>query len=51
VGGLSGDKVSMVQDYGMRRNTAPGPITEGVPKERWIWRTFPPNSTHCLNQG
>ena len=27
VGGLSGDKVSMVQDYGMRRNTAPGPIT------------------------
>ena len=27
VGGLSGDKVSMAQDYGMRRNTAPGPIT------------------------
>ena len=27
VGGLSGDKVSMVQDYGMRRNTAPGAIT------------------------
>ena len=27
VGGTSADKVSMVQDYGMRRNTAPGPIT------------------------
>ena len=27
VGGLSGDKVSMAQDFGMRRNTAPGPIT------------------------
>jgi flagellar basal-body rod protein FlgF len=27
VGGQSGDKVSMVQDYGMRRNTAPGATT------------------------
>ena len=27
IGGVSGEKVSMVQDYGMRRNTAAGAIT------------------------
>src|SRR3954454_22457184 len=36
---------------GSRSTTWRCRLTEGVPEERWISSTFPPNSPRCLRQG